>query len=253
MTGDRVRDVVEDLERALQDFICKHAINHAEYRRAVKTIVGSVKAGEESLLFDVFLEAVAVEVGNVGQDGSPAAVEGPFYLPSAPKLAAPHRLPQRPDEAGDVLIFSGRVTDTEGVALADAELDIWQADASGLYSNVFPGIPDWNLRGRLATAEDGGFEVQTIVPPPYEIPKNGPTGAVLAAIGRHLYRPAHLHVKVRHLGHHELTAQLYFRGDRYLDNDIANAVREGLVIDLVDDPLGRGLAARYDFVLATAS
>jgi catechol 1,2-dioxygenase len=259
MPDDRIRTVVEDLEQTLLDFIRKHRVTHAEYRAATDIILAEVKAGEESLLFDVFLEAETTDVGNVGRQGSPEAIEGPFYLPGAPVLEAPYVLPRRPDEAGDPMILQGRVTGADGSPLADVELDVWQADAAGLYSNIHPGIPDWNLRGRLRTAADGTYAVATIVPPPYEIPKDGPTGTVLNALGRHFFRPAHVHLKLRRPGYGEMTSQLYIAGGPYLDSDVANAVRDGLLIELarVDDPAEiakRGLkdpyfAATYDFVL----
>lgn len=250
----RTRAVVEDLERVLIEFMRKHRITHDEYRHATDLLVNTVKAGEESLLFDVFFEAEATDIGGTGRDGSTEAIEGPFYLPGAPKLAAPHVLPQRPDEAGDVLVFRGSVADTRGQPIAHAELDLWQADARGLYSNIHPGIPHWNLRGRFDTDANGEFEIRTIVPPPYEIPKRGPTGLLLGALGRHFYRPAHLHVKVRHPDYEELTSQLYFRGGEYLDDDVANAVRDGLVVNLEqvaggDDPLGPRYEVQYDFRL----
>jgi catechol 1,2-dioxygenase len=259
MPNDRIRTVVEDLEQTLLEFIRKHRITHAEYRAATDIIIAEVKAGEESLLFDVFLEAEATDIGNVGRQGSPEAIEGPFYLPDAPVLEPPYALPHRPDEAGDLLVFHGRVTSTDGTPLAGTELDVWHADAAGLYSNIHPGIPDWNLRGRLRTADDGSFEVTTIVPPPYEIPKDGPTGIVLSALGRHFFRPAHLHLKLRHPRYGEMTSQLYIAGGRYLDSDVANAVRDGLLIALVriEDPAeiakrgfeGPYFDAAYDFAL----
>jgi protocatechuate 3,4-dioxygenase beta subunit len=86
------------------------------------------------------------------------------------------------------------VTGMGGRPLVGVELDLWHADADGHYSNIHPGIPDWNLRGRLFTDEQGRYIVKTIVPPPYEIPKDGPTGRVVKALGRHFFRPAHLHV-----------------------------------------------------------
>lgn len=264
MTNDRVRTVVEDLELTLLEFIRKHGITHEEYRAATDLIIAEVQAGEGSLLFDVFLEAAATDVGNIDRPGSMEAIEGPFYLPEAPVCAGPpYVLPQRPEEAGDVLVFGGRVTDTEGAPLAGVELDIWHADADGRYSQIHPGIPDWNLRGRLFTAADGSFEVTTILPPPYEIPSGGPTGTVLRALGRHCFRPAHLHLKIRRDGYVETTSQLYFAGGEYLDSDVASAVRDGLLLTLVrhDDPdeiAARGLSgdsfleARYDFALMPA-
>jgi len=259
MPNDRIRTVVEDLEQTLLEFIRKHHITHAEYRAATDIVIAEVKAGEESLLFDVFLEAEATDIANVGRQGSLEAIEGPFYLPGAPVLEPPYVLPQRPDEAGGRLVFHGRVTSADGTPLAGAELDVWHADAAGLYSSIHPGIPDWNLRGRLRTADDGSFEVTTIVPPPYEIPKDGPTGIVLGALGRHFFRPAHLHLKLRHPGYGEMTSQLYIADGLYLDSDVANAVRDGLLIELlrIDDPAeiakhgfeGPYFDAAYDFVL----
>ena len=238
MTQDRVRSLVEDLERTLVAFIRTHRVTHAEYRAATDLIVAEVQAGEASLLFDVFLEAAATDVGNDDRTGSIEAIEGPFYLPDAPLLEGPqYVLPQRPDEAGVPLVFHGRVRSENGAPLAGVELDLWHADAAGEYSQIHPGIPDWNLRGRFHSDDEGRFEVRTIAPPPYEIPKDGPTGRVLDVLGRHFFRPAHLHVKLRHPHFGERTSQLYFAGGEYLDSDVANAVRDELVItaQLVED------------------
>jgi catechol 1,2-dioxygenase len=247
MSNHRLLEVVEDIERTLLDLFRKHQVTHEEYRAATDLLIASIKEGEESLLFDVFFEAEATDAINVGRVGSPAAIEGPFYLAGAPHLQPPHVMPQRPDERGEPLIFRGSVSSTAGAPLAGAELDVWHADAAGLYSQIHPGIPDWNLRGRLRTGEDGSFEVQTILPPPYEIPKHGPTGRLLSGLGRHFFRPAHLHLKVRAPHHEELTSQLYFAGGEYLDNDVANAVRDGLVLTLEHD--GAAWQSTYDFVL----
>ena len=259
MLNERARTILTDLEQTLLQFVRKHKITHDEYRCATEILVGSVKAGEESLLYDVFIEAAATDADNTDNRGSLTAIEGPFYLPNAPKLEAPHVLPQRSDEAGTILFFSGRVISPDGAPVAGAELDMWHADAQGLYSNIHPGIPKWNLRGRFRSAGNGSFEVRTIVPPPYEIPKDGPTGIVLRTLGRHFFRPAHLHVKVSHPQYRSLTSQLYFAGGDYLDSDVANAVRDQLVANLVrrdhpDDLALRGLhnpyfEVHYDFLL----
>jgi catechol 1,2-dioxygenase len=247
MSNQRLLEVVEDIERTMLELIRKHQITHEEYRAATDLLIASINEGEESLLLDVFFEAEAADVANIGRVGSPVAIEGPFYLAGAPPLRPPYVMPQRPDERGEPLVFRGTVSSTEGAPLAGAELDIWHADADGLYSQIHPGVPDWNLRGRLQTSEDGSFEVQTILPPPYEIPKHGPTGRVLSGLGRHFFRPAHVHLKVRAPGREVLTSQLYFASGEYLDNDVANAVRDGLVLEVERD--GAAWLATYDFVL----
>jgi len=123
--------------------------------------------------------------------------------------------------------------------LAGAELDIWHADADGLYSQIHPGIPEWNLRGRLHTGEDGSFEVRTILPPPYEIPNNGATGRVLSGLGRHVCRPAHVHLKVRAPHHEEPTSQLYFAAGEYIDNDVVYGVKGPLIVEFIKRPPGK--------------
>lgn len=259
MTIERARSILVDLEQTLLRFIRKHKITHDEYRHATGVLVATVKAGEESLLYDVFLEAETTDVDNLRRQGSVEAIEGPFYQPNAPILEPPYVLPQRRGEAGEVLFFRGRVTSLDGTPLVGVELDMWHADADGRYSNIHPNIPEWNLRGRFYSGPDGTFEVQTRVPPPYEIPKSGPTGVVLSCLGRHFFRPAHLHLKLRHPEYVGLTTQLYFDGGDYLHTDVANAVREGLIARLVrrdhpDELSARGLSKPYyevhsDFVL----
>ena len=249
----RLKLVIEDLERELIAFMRKHSITHDEYRHATNLLIKTVKAGEESLLYDVFLEAESTDIGNRLLESSPQAIEGPFYVAGAPVLRFPYVMPMRPEEPGHKLIFRGRVTDTSGASVAGAELDVWQADAAGLYSNIHPDIPAWNLRARFHTQADGTFEVRTILPPPYEIPKDGPTGQILTALGRHFFRPAHIHVKVRHADCVEMTSQIYFEGGEYLDNDVANAVREGLIAPLVEGREPGSFDVRYDFVLKSAT
>jgi hypothetical protein len=93
-------------------------------------------AGEESLLYDVFIEAATTDTGNINKRGSLDAIERPFYLLKGPRLEVPYMLPQRSDEAGDVLFFRGRVTSSDGTPLAGVELDMWQAGARMLSSAV---------------------------------------------------------------------------------------------------------------------
>jgi catechol 1,2-dioxygenase len=246
MHNQRLIEVFTDFERTIIDFIRRNKVNAAEYQVAVETIIASIEHGEGSMIFDTFFEASATDESSL-PTGSPQSMAGPFHRPGAPQLEPPCVLPQRPDEQGDPLLFGGEVISSDGVPLAGAQLDIWQADAAGDYSQFVPGIPEWNLRGRLVTDEQGRFQVRTIQPPPYQIPTDGPTGAVLSALGRHAWRPAHLHVKVRAEGHHELTSQLYFVGDPYLDDDTVGGVRDGLMLKIDDH--GSVRTAHYRFVL----
>ena len=81
MSNGRVKDLVEGLEKTILEFMREHRVTHHEYRAAINLLVETVKAGEKSLLYDVFFEAEATDIGNIGREGSPEAIEGPFFLP----------------------------------------------------------------------------------------------------------------------------------------------------------------------------
>ena len=154
-------------------------------------------------------------------------IEGPFY-----KRGAPHRavLVGR-GTAGERLVISGSVLSTSCTALANAELDVWHADARGGYDN-----DGWGMRGRLRTDANGRWQITTIVPGRY--------------LNGRRYRPTHVHVKLRAPGHRPLTTQLYFAGDPYNDGD------DFIVPSLIMQHTKHGGARRasFDFVLdATAA
>lgn len=81
---------------------------------------------------------------------------------------------------GDVIEIVGQVLDGAGEPLADALVEIWQADPSGRYcvdrSEGFIGF------GRAATSDDGRFHFRTLKPGPVEDPDH-PQQAPHIAIG----------------------------------------------------------------------
>ena len=169
--------------------------------------------------------------------------------------AAPVRAADAAGRARDPLLFSGRVESADGTPLAGAVVDMWQSTSDGMYSFFTPQLPGlFLLRGRLRTGAAGEFDVRTIRPVPYQIPREGPVGDLLEnVLGRHSWRPAHLHFKIDADGYQPLTTQLYFAGDPYLDSDTAGAVKDSLVIDLTKaDGDGTSYRGEYVFRLAPA-
>ncbi len=228
----RLTEVVNDLLANLRGLIRKHQISHDEYRRAIAFMMETAAKGEIPLLFDVFLEATVDQVDAAGRGGTETSVEGPFYAPEAPLLRSPCVLPHRANEPGDILLLSGTVRSVEGDALSGAMLDMWQSDAEGAYShfNIPADQAPWNLRARVIADQSGRFEVQTWVPSPYQVPKDGPTGALLRGTGRHAWRPAHLHLRITHESCETLTTQLFFSGDPWIDSDVVGAVKQSLIV-----------------------
>jgi catechol 1,2-dioxygenase len=138
--------------------------------------------------------------------------------------------------------------------LGGAVLDVWQADDARLYSNQDEAKDAFHLRGRIRTGEDGRYMLRTVTPPPYEVPKDGPVGMLLASLGRHHFRPAHLHVKASADGHRDLTTMFFVAGDPWLHDDTIGAVKDSLVVDLARHARPSELTARgVDRPFATAT
>jgi catechol 1,2-dioxygenase len=254
-TDSRLAAIVDDVVEALCGVIRAHGVTFEEYRTATDWLIG---AGRQEfqipLLLDLFLSTTVDDLGASADGGTESNVEGPFYLPDMPMLEPPYVLPRREDEPGEVLVFSGSVMSTDGTPLAGALVDVWQDNGAGEYSHFHPGVPENNLRGRLVTDADGRFELETILPVPYEVPTDGAVGVLLAALGQSAFRPAHVHFKVSHETAQPLTTQIYFAGDPWLEDDVVvGAVKPELVTSVVwsaDESEGDSRATcSYDFML----
>jgi protocatechuate 3,4-dioxygenase beta subunit len=123
---------------------------------------------------------------------------------------------------GTTIVVSGYVVDADCNPIADAKIDVWQADASGAYDNS-----GYRLRGHLFSAADGSYRFTTIVP------------------GIYPGRTEHIHVKVTPPGGSTLTTQLYFPGVSQNDSDGIFDPAGLLTITETAD----GLAGTYIFVL----
>lgn len=234
---------------ALNDIVLEEEVTYEEYNALKAWLIQVGEDGEWPLFLDVWLEHSVEEVANAGREGSKGTIEGPYYIGNAPELPWDGTIPMREDEPGTPLTFTGQVRAVGGAPLAGAEIELWQADADGFYSQFAPGLPEWNLRGAFTADGEGRFAIRTIRPAPYRIPTDGACGGLIAAAGWHAWRPAHLHLKVSAPGHQRLTAQLYFPGDPHNADDIASAVKPELMLDPKPDPGGDGLVTVYDFVL----
>jgi catechol 1,2-dioxygenase len=245
----RVDALAREVLASVHDTIRRHQVTYDEYNALKAWMIQVGQDGEWPLFLDVWLEHVVEDVATAHREGNKGSIEGPYYVPGAPELGATATIPMRDGEKGTRLVWNGRVTSTEGTPLAST-IELWHADADGLYSQFAPGIPEWNLRGTFSTGPDGTFTITTVRPAPYQIPTDGSCGKLISAAGWHAWRPAHLHVKVSAPGHEQLTAQLYFPGDSHNDDDIATAVKPELMLDPVSDGPGSD-TVDYNLVLDT--
>lgn len=151
-------------------------------------------------------------------NASPSQTEGPFYPvhAQADKDADLTRVEGHQAEAtGERILVRGQVFNTQGKVLPGATLDVWQANHFGRYDHpkdpnpakLDPHFQGWAI---LQTDANGRFGYKTIMPAPYPL---GPGEDAPV-------RCRHIHYKVAHAGHAELTTQMYFEGDELIENDI---------------------------------
>lgn len=252
-TTERVDTLASELLEAVHGIVRKHKVSYAEYDALKSWLIQVGADGEWPLFLDVFVEHAVEQVANETRQGSKGTIEGPYYVPGAPEFTGGEAtLPMRDNEAGTPLLFAGQVRTVAGEPLSGAKVEIWHADDDGYYAQFAPNIPEWNLRGTVITDMEGRFRIRTIQPSPYQIPHDGATGQLIEAAGWHAWRPAHLHLKVSADGHQLITTQLYFRGGKHVDSDIASAVKPELILDPVPASDGTGNEVTYDFVLDQA-
>lgn len=248
---ERANRLITDILRRIHEAIVENDVTYEEYQAAKQWFIEVGEAGEWPLFGDVYIEHVVEEHVFGDRAGSQGTILGPFHLPDAPILKAPYELPHRADEQGNRTLLTGRVADVDGNPLPGARLDVWQADADGRYSGFMPGPPQGNLRGQVLAREGGRYEVRTVIPGPYTIPLDGPTGKMTAAAGWSPWRPAHIHLIVSADGFEPLVTQLFIDSSDYLHDDVASAVKEELIVH--PEPIGDGdYKVEYDFLLAPA-
>jgi hydroxyquinol 1,2-dioxygenase len=232
----RVRTILTELVRHAHDFARAvrltpgELLRAADYLKACGTISDD-RRHEFILLSDVLgITMVAETLAAQVPDGAfESSVLGPFYRAEAPLESSGANIARGADDGVPALV-RGRVTDIHGNPIAGAQLDVWGTKHNGLYENIDPSQPDFNLRGRFITGGGGEFEFWTVKPVSYPIPDDGPVGELLRASGRHNMRPGHLHVIASAEGYDTVISELYTDDDPYLDEDAVFGVKPSLVV-----------------------
>lgn len=258
---NRVKQVSEALIRHLHAFVREIEPTQREWEFGIDflTRVGHMCTGSRQefiLLSDTLGVSMLVDAINHRLPGhaTETTVLGPFYVGQPPELPLGADISH--GETGPRLLVEGSVHSDDGRPLANAIVDTWHSDADGYYDVQKDGGADaLTLRAQFRTNENGEFSFMSIVPSFYPIPDDGPVGQMLAAQGRHPFRPAHVHFMIAAPAHETLVTHVFIAGDKYLDSDVVFGVKDKLIRDLEpmdaggDGPVSR---LRYDFVLARA-
>jgi hydroxyquinol 1,2-dioxygenase len=234
-THPRLHEIYASLVRHLHAFVREVNLTEEELQlgRDFLTRAGrphqEMTNGEVHLMTDLLGISELVELlHDVDRRGATETnLEGPLYVPDAPERKMGERIGV--DEDGEALFMSGRVVDTAGRPIAKALVDVWQSNSKGFYDLQDPAQPKGNLRGCFTTGADGKYAFETVVPLEYNVPASGPCGEVLRLLGRHTWRPAHIHFKLSAPGYIPITTMVYVEGAPYLDSDTTFSVKTALI------------------------
>jgi protocatechuate 3,4-dioxygenase beta subunit len=151
-------------------------------------------------------------------DPTPPQTAGPFYKPSSPNRGSL----LEPGMKGTRILLQGHVRSTRCKPVSGALVDLWQADADGVYDNS-----GYRLRGHQYADKSGRYSFETIVP------------------GLYPGRTRHFHVRVQAPDRGILTTQLYFPGEPQNRRD--RIFHEKLLLAIAQN--GGERLATFDFAL----
>ena len=230
----RLNEIMTHLVQHLHAFAREVRLTEEEWFKGIEflTAAGHMtddKRQEFILLSDTLgLSMLVTAMNNRKPAGcTESTVLGPFFVADAPEYRNGDDVAN--GAKGEPCFVAGRVTGLGGEPVANARIDVWQADADGFYDVQYEGNDHALGRGRLQSRPDGSFNFRSVTAESYPIPYDGPVGKMLEALGRHPWRPAHLHFMIEAPGYERLITHVFRSGDRYLDSDAVFGVRSSLV------------------------
>ena len=255
---NRQREIMTSLIKHMHGFIKDVKLRHSEFLEACAYLV---RAGELSndnrqefiLLADIIGVEVLVDMMTNPADGtaSESTVLGPFYRENPPVLPKGGTTIQKHYDNEETAYFEGYIRDENGKGVAGVTMDVWEDAPNGIYENLDPDQPEYNLRGRYESDQNRHYAFVAVRPVPYPIPEDETAGELLRYMGHHPNRPGHMHFIISKDGYRPLISQIYDADSAWLDDDSVFAVKESLIgkFQPAAKELGTDLHFTFDFVL----
>ena len=250
---ERLKHLVNRLVHHLHAFASETQLTHDEWREGIAFMhraaeISDASRSEFTLMSDVLGLSSLVDLMAARPGATEGSVLGPFHTRGSPWVDNGANLVR--DNAGEVVLLQGRVTDIEGKPLANATIDFWQNADNGMYWQIDDSQPHDNLRCQIKVDADGHFELATIRPRPYLVPTDGPVGELLRVSHRDAWRPAHFHIIVEAPSYRSLITEVFDDADPWVEKDAVFGVRASLVLPFTpttDEATAKrlGLPAHY--------
>jgi catechol 1,2-dioxygenase len=256
----RLTQVMTSLVSHLHAFIKDVELTEAEWSSAIDFLTEtghmcSDTRQEFILLSDTLGVSMLVDAINHRRPlgATENTVFGPFHVDNAPVRQMGDMISL--DGKGETCLYEGRVLALDGQPVEGALVDVWSDNADGFYDVQQPDAqPAMNNRGVFRTGPDGRYWFHGIKPVSYPIPDDGPVGKMLARLGRHPYRPAHVHFLVGAPGFDSVTTHIFVAGDEYIGSDAVFGVKNSLVVEFAPTAQSDSAwKATFDFILVRKS
>ena len=249
----RLKEILTALVQHLHAFAREVKLTEAEWMKGIEflTTTGQLcdeKRQEFILLSDTLgLSMLTIAMNNDKPAGcTEPTVFGPFFMEDAPQYQLGDDVSN--GAKGEPCMVKGTIRGLDGKPVANALINVWQADADGNYDVQYAELAHPQARGILHSDSEGHFHFKTILAEAYPIPTDGPVGAMLKATNNHPWRPAHLHFMIEAPGYERLITHVFRDHDQYLDSDVVFGVRSTLIADWIKRADGT-YSLDYDFVL----
>lgn len=259
---NRQREIMTALIKHMHGFIKDVKLQHSEFLEACAYLERAGKLCNENrqefiLLADIIGAEVLVDMmtNPVVGNASESTVLGPFYRENPPVLPKGASTIKKHYDNEETAYYEGYIRDENGKGIAGVLMDVWEDAPNGIYENLDPDQPEYNLRGRFETDENGHYAFVAVRPVPYPIPEDETAGELLHFMGHHPNRPGHMHFIMSKSGYRPLISQIYDADSEWLENDSVFAVKESLIGKFKPAPkeLGTDLHFEFDFVLKCAA
>lgn len=236
---ERTKFVLSRLVHHMHEFVRETSLTTDEWMAGIQFLTATGQTctsirQEFILLSDVFgVSALvdAIDHPKVGES-TESTVLGPFFTEDAHDIE--HGGAIASEDKGEYMYVSGRIVGSRGEPVPNAILDTWETDDQGLYDTQYSDRVEPDCRGRFRTGPNGEYAFRAVVPVAYPIPNDGPVGKLLSTLKRHVYRPAHLHIKIQAEGYETLVTTVFPRGGPFLTSDAVFGAKKSLIVDLKD-------------------
>ncbi|RFN53265.1 putative hydroxyquinol-1,2-dioxygenase [Fusarium flagelliforme] len=255
-SNPRLKYILERVVTHLHDLARETRLTTDEWMTAIQflTQVGQISSDvrqEFILLSDILgLSLLVDSIDHPKPKGSTeGTVLGPFHTHEAEHVGEGSLISQDPD--GEPLLVLCTLKDIDGKPIDGASIDVWETDSKGFYDVQHADRNGPDGRAVLKSDNEGNFWFKAIVPVPYPIPHDGPVGKLLKVLGRHPYRPSHMHFMFKKDGYDPLITALYLKDDPYESTDAVFGVKDSLVVS-IQKVTDEEMAKKYDVKVGSA-